>query len=95
MHDVKSKELNFKRVDIFTEIKTQDILRVITSLKSEMERMRQEEERLNYESDLGVVVLFLIQGRKLDEGQKSEIKRLLNEFSTQFGGTFFIIQTII
>jgi hypothetical protein len=52
-----------------------------------MEKLRSEEERLDYESDLGIVILFLIQGRKLEDSQKSSIRSEIQNFNALYGGT--------
>lgn len=64
-----------------------DLIRVFTNLKTEFQKLRDEEIRMNYESDLGIVVLVMVQGKKLEEGQKSGIRQLLNEINGNFGGT--------
>jgi hypothetical protein len=67
------------------QMKSTDLPRVLNSLKTELEKLRSEEERLNYESDLGIMFLVLVQGKKLEENQKSEIRRLIDEMSLKYG----------
>jgi len=68
-----------------TQIKTNDLVRVLTNLRTEFQKLRDEEIRLNYESDLGIIVLVLVQGKKLDDGQKSGIRQMLQEINDNHG----------
>ncbi|ODM98690.1 hypothetical protein Ocin01_07998 [Orchesella cincta] len=71
-------------LSIPTQVKTQDYNRVMTNLKTEIERVKNEEQRTNYTNDNGIVVLMMVQGKKLEETQRNEIKRIQNEISQQF-----------
>jgi len=71
-------------LSLSSQIKNQDYNRVMTNLKTEIERVKNEEQRTNYTNDNGVVILLMVQGKKLDDNQRNEIIRIGNEINDQF-----------
>jgi hypothetical protein len=71
-------------------MKTQNVVQALNNLRSELERLRDEERR--YEDvrtavpNNGIVVLILVQSKKLDNNQGS-IRSILEEINSKFGGT--------
>lgn len=72
-------------------MKTQDNTRVLNNIRSELEKLRAEEERLENSpgESTGTIILIMVQGKKLEDGQKAEINRLIREITNQFGGKIF------
>ncbi|CAL8086508.1 unnamed protein product [Orchesella dallaii] len=64
--------------------KTQDYNRVMTNLKTEIERVKNEEQRTNYTNDNGIVILLMVQGKQLEDTQRTDIIRIREEINSQF-----------
>lgn len=78
------------------EIKTQDYSRVMTNMRSELEKVKNDELRYNYTNQNGVVILFLVQGKRIEDNQRNDIIRIANEINRDvYGGMISFIMLCI
>lgn len=74
------------------EMKTQDYSRVMNNMRSELEKVKNEELRNNYTNQNGVVILFLVQGKRMEDNQRNDIIRIANEINRDvYGGMICLI----
>lgn len=60
-------------------------------IRGELERVRTEEQRYNFTNQNGVIILFMVQGRRLEAGQRNDVIRLTDEINRDvYGGTHLI-----
>ncbi|CAG7726381.1 unnamed protein product, partial [Allacma fusca] len=61
-------------------------VRALTTLQAELDRIKLEELRDNYQDKNGITVLFLNQGKKLEATLRDDIRGKLDEFERTNGG---------
>lgn len=69
-------------------VKNQDYVKVMSSMKSELEKVRNDEIRYNYTSQNGVVILLMVQGKRLEANQRTEIIKIRDEIEQIYGGSY-------
>ncbi len=76
-------------------MKTQDYTRVMTNMRSELEKVKNEEIRNNYTNQNGIVILFLVQGKRMEDNQRNDVIRIANEINRDvYGGMISFITCI-
>lgn len=87
------EQLNMKtgiKYRIFSQdSRNQDYARVLRNMKSEIEKLKNDETRNNYTDINGIIILLMVQGQALNDNQKNDIRTISEEITDEFSGEFF------